>query len=569
VTTRTLVLTLLAALALAAPASAATLDNDGGTLTFTGADALNRVELTQPGAGQVRVRRVAPLDTDPIVAPDCTQNTMGEDYTCNGVTAVVANGAGGDDALDASGLTSIPITLNGGTGVDALQGGGGTDTVNGDAGDDDLDANGGVDTVSGGDGTDVLEGGAGNDTVRGDTGGDRIIGGTGDDTVEGGDGDDLVAGASGNDLLRGEGGNDLLAGDAGNDDVTGGSGFDTTVSPSETPPLSIVVSLDDAGNDRLSGDPAEVDNVHGDVEGVSTQLITPAPLPPSGDDTVTGHAGANDLATYAGNDTVDGGAGNDVLRSGDGDDTIRARDGFADFVACGAGTDTVEADTLDRLEECETANVVDAGNANEDRPPTVELTGPAPNALLRTTAPTTMTATAADDRGIAQVLFLDDDRIVCADNVAPYTCDYRPRGEDVGRNTLVAVAVDTSQQTASVTRTFRVDRFSARITGAVAPGRDRRAPFTFLSSGRLTLPAGVSPALGCADGIVSVQIKAGARTLSNRRARLRRDCSFRSGVTFNSRRRFGRARSLRFTIRFTGNEVLNRTTAVARNVRVR
>ena len=83
------------------------------------------------------------------------------------------------------------------------------------------------------------------------------------------------------------------------------------------------------------------------------------------------------------------------------------------------------------------------------------------------------------------------------------------------------------------------------------------------------LPAGVTPALGCADGQVSIQVKAGAKTISTRRADVRRDCSFSSTVRFADRRRFTRNGRLRFTLRFTGNEVLNRSAAIARNIRTR
>lgn len=332
----------------------------------------------------------------------------------------------------------------------------------------------------------------------------------------------------------------------------------------------MAVTLDDQANDRAAGVDGEADNVHADVEAINAEAQSlGGVLPASANDTLIGNALPNSLSGDRGNDTLEGGTNNDVLTGGAGDDTIRARDGFADFVDCGEGGDTAEVDTLDTVQECETVNLLDVGNANEDRPPTVELTGPAAGALLLSNRPTEMTANATDDRGVAQVLFLDDDRIVCTDTTAPYTCGYTPRGEDVGRNTLVAVAVDTGQQTASATRTFRVDRFTPTITGQVIPGRDTRAPFRFATTGRLRLPVGVSPALGCGSGIVSVQVKAGGRTLSTRRAKVRRDCTFTSVVTFSSRRRFGRSGTLRFTLRFTGNEVLKRSLAVARNIRTR
>ena len=83
---------------------------------------------------------------------------------------------------------------------------------------------------------------------------------------------------------------------------------------------------------------------------------------------------------------------------------------------------------------------------------------------------------------------------------------------------------------------------------------------------RLTLPAEVTRALGCASGQVAVTIKRGRRTVSSRRAALRRDCTFRSAVSFASRRRLGSGR-LRVTARFLGNSVLRSLPAEARSVR--
>ena len=74
--------------------------------------------------------------------------------------------------------------------------------------------------------------------------------------------------------------------------------------------------------------------------------------------------------------------------------------------------------------------MLDVGNAADDKPPTVAWVTPKAGAKLGNT--TTLTVTAADDRGVALVRFLDDDRVVCEDTAAPYTCAYAPRGEDVG-----------------------------------------------------------------------------------------------------------------------------------------
>ena len=143
----------------------------------------------------------------------------------------------------------------------------------------------------------------------------------------------------------------------------------------------------------------------------------------TGDDNLRGGAAGDTITGGDGQDSLFGGAGNDLLDGGAGDD---ARDGFLDRVHCGAGTDTVTADTLDLIDaDCETVNVADVGNAGDDRPPTIAWALPAAGARLTANPANTLQAVAADDRGVALVRFLDDDRVVCEDTAAPYTCDYQ------------------------------------------------------------------------------------------------------------------------------------------------
>lgn len=90
--------------------------------------------------------------------------------------------------------------------------------------------------------------------------------------------------------------------------------------------------------------------------------------------------------------------------------------------------------------------------------------------------------------------------------------------------------------------------FTARTT----PTRDRRSPYRYRTTGRLTPPAGVGAA-GC-SGRVSVQFKRGrATTVSTRRASIRSNCTYSSSVTFSSRRRLGSTGRLKVTVRFLGN----------------
>jgi hypothetical protein len=92
----------------------------------------------------------------------------------------------------------------------------------------------------------------------------------------------------------------------------------------------------------------------------------------SGADIVTGDDGNDTVSTGAGNDQASGGDGNDRVAGGpdddllqaglgldrlngdDGNDELRSRDGLADVVTCGAGTDRVDADTVDQIAaDCE------------------------------------------------------------------------------------------------------------------------------------------------------------------------------------------------------------------------
>jgi hypothetical protein len=102
----------------------------------------------------------------------------------------------------------------------------------------------------------------------------------------------------------------------------------------------------------------------------------------------------------------------------------------------------------------------------------------------------------------------------------------------------------------------------------VRPGRDRRAPYRFTTTGAITPPAGVPRSAAC-RGRATVRVKAGPTTISSRQAPVAGDCRFRSQVTFRAPRRFAGRRLLHVLVRFDGNVVLARRTAPPVPVRVR
>ena len=88
-----------------------------------------------------------------------TVKGLGADVTITDFDAndrIVINGLGGDDVIEASGLSGMQLTANGGDGDDILIGSAGNDMLNGEAGDD---------VLIGGPGQDVLDGGTGNNVV--------------------------------------------------------------------------------------------------------------------------------------------------------------------------------------------------------------------------------------------------------------------------------------------------------------------------------------------------------------------------------------------------------------------
>lgn len=68
---------------------------------------------------------------------------------------IVINGRGGDDALEASGISGMALTAGGGFGADVLIGRAGNDVLIGGDGDDVLIGGGGLDVINGSPGDDV------------------------------------------------------------------------------------------------------------------------------------------------------------------------------------------------------------------------------------------------------------------------------------------------------------------------------------------------------------------------------------------------------------------------------
>ncbi len=159
---------------------------------------------------------------------------------------------------------------------------------------------------------------------------------------------------------------------------------------------------------------------------------------------------------------------------------------------------------------------------------------------------------------------------------------------------LAAVPLFGSSASAQTPGTARA---TVGISIKVSPTRDRTRPYTFATTGRISPPTrfcapGVDPTpgagncipvrcpLGTTDpaycvspsravicsGVVNVRYQRRGTTISSRNVFVRRDCSYRSRVTFSTRLRLRRG-TFAVRARFQGNTVPLPRTSATRTVR--
>jgi RTX calcium-binding nonapeptide repeat (4 copies)/Bacterial Ig domain len=527
----------IAALVVAPGAFASTLTQSGGTLTYTPAATDTTgvvVSFGEPTAGSIEV---VTNDSDPITSapsPACTGTTgTTSDFTCTGVTSVVASAPNFDSQLDSAGgfgsmptVADIPVTLNGGSGIDNLTAGSSTTTLNGGDGNDTLNAGTGADTLSGGNGNDSLNPGNATDTVSGGAGIDQVF-------------------YSDNTFVTGTGG-----------------------APDSIVATPVNVSLDGVANDGYAGNNS---NIGTDVEDVTVgdESCTGATIACAyGGATLTGDSGPNMLSGGAGNDTLTGGGGGDFLSGNLGNNTLNGVNGYPDRLDCG-GTGTANADQLDTVAACTTVNTTKLANVGlltQDKAPTVSWRAPRENAKINPSKSNTFQVSATPGtHPITKVVYYIGERTACITTTAPYKCAFKGKDTDVGKDTLVAITTDSIGLTSTLTRSITVSTFKPKkLTASTTPKRAKHAPFVFTTSGRLTLPSGVSKRKGC-TGTVSVTFKDGKNKVGSGTAKLRSSCSFSSRMKVAVP---NGAKALQVSVVFGGNTTLSKASAKGYKVKI-
>jgi hypothetical protein len=546
---------------LAAPgAFASTLTLSGGTLTYTAtsSDATSvDVAFGEPAAGQIEVQTSDP-DVITSADPGCASTPSGSatsDFTCTGVTSLVANAPNIGSFLNAAGgfgsmptVADIPVTLNGGSGQDQLIAGGSTATLNGGAGDDGLIGGTGGATLNGGDGDDSLTAGTGPETLSGGNGDDSI-------TINPGSGTDTVSGGAGIDQVQ-YSDNNFVSG-------TGGAPDSYVATP-------VNVSLDNVANDGYAGNNS---NIESDVEDVSVSdqadcSQTTGIACANGSATLTGDSGPNSLSGGSGNDTITGGGGGDFLSGNAGNNTLNGVNGFPDRLDCG-GTGTANADQLDTVVDCTTVNTTKLSNVGlitQDKAPAITWKTPKENAKVNPSKANAFQVNATPGtHPITKVVYYIGERTACITTTAPYKCAYKAKDTDIGKDTLVAIATDSIGLTSTLTRTITVSTFKPKkLTASTKPKTAKHAPFVFTTSGKLTLPSGVSKRKGC-TGSVSVTFKAGKTKVGSGSTKLHSNCSFSTRMKVAVPKG---AKTLQVSVVFGGNTTLSKASAKGSKVKI-
>jgi len=337
----------------------------GETVSFTG------IETFETGSGLDTATGSAGSDTIALGEGDDTYiiaDNFGDDSINFG-----EGGLNNGDTLDGSALTN-DVTINFTSGengtvtddtdtltfrnLENVITGAGNDTVTGANDGDSVATGAGDDTfvIDDGFGDDVFNAGEGGET-SGDTLDASALGGSSDATVtlaadgsgtltEGGDSVtftdvERVLTGSGDDTILGSSGDDVVATDSGDDTFVITDGFGTDSFDAGELGSTFGDQIDGTaltGNAQVdfSGDEAGTLTVGTDTVTFSNVEIIQTG---SGNDSITGSVGDDQISTGAGDDRIEGNAGADVIYAGGGNDTIIVSDG--DQVFAGTGDDVI------------------------------------------------------------------------------------------------------------------------------------------------------------------------------------------------------------------------------------
>src|SRR6266545_2368663 len=342
------------------------------TMVFNGAGLAEKVDLSANGKRLKFFRDIGNITMDTAGVEIVDFNALGgaDTVTVNDLTGTdvktvntdLAGALGGNDAISAAALAAqaITLTLEGGTGDDAIAGATGSEVAFGGDGNDSIDGNGGNDValLGSGDDTFVWDPGDGSDTVEGQDGTDTLV----FNGANGGEQADLSANGNRLKFFRNPGAITIDTNGVETVDFNALGGADTvtvndlTGTDVKTVQVNLAAAL--GGGDLLT-DQVIVNGTNGNdaievagrsntagVTGLAATVNITNADPASDALTINALDGDDivDAAQVPADSTVltlDGGPGDDLLVGGDGNDTLFGRDGD-DILVGGPGQDILD-----------------------------------------------------------------------------------------------------------------------------------------------------------------------------------------------------------------------------------
>ncbi|MDY0328392.1 MAG: hypothetical protein RBR07_09105, partial [Arcobacteraceae bacterium] len=236
---------------------------------------------------------------------------------------------------------TVDVNDDGFDGSDKIDSINGIENVIGTSQSDTIYSGSGVNTIFSGGGADSIYAGSGKDVIYGQAGDDivymNVDGNTTSNHIDGGEGTDTVVytGLSSGIVVNLQDGTtvDVTVGGSVDHNITSvenitGTAQKDIITGSETRNVFVGMDGDDtitgiAGNNIIYGGAMERNSVSTDAD-----LL----IGGTGDDTIYGAAGADDLRGGLGDDTIYGGFGNDIIKSGIGEDLLYGEAGDDSFV---------------------------------------------------------------------------------------------------------------------------------------------------------------------------------------------------------------------------------------------
>ena len=192
------------------------------------------------------------------------------------------------------------------------------------------------------------------------------------------------------------------------------------------------------------------------------------------------------------------------------------------------------------------------GSLSEPAAPTVALTG-VPATIPEAGTTVGATTTVDPSLSVSEVRFRIGTRTACTDTQAPYSCDLRPTGAEVGAQSVQAVVVDSANRSATATANTTVAKFATKALSVKVKRGRAKSRMVRTISGKVTFNSRVTKPQACATGTATLTVyKNGSTLFPLTQVPLKANCTYALKFTVPKTRKH----SFKVVASFGGNSVL-------------